>query len=93
MTSVKDPKIHRSLTPDRARSEPFSFGEISFFLNLHLSSGDGLADLPATLPRVQTALDVLGTLLDNLGTLGEDELDVRGVGHVRVDLELLEEAW
>lgn len=32
-----------------------------------------------------TADDSLG-LLDNLLTLGKDELDVAGVGHVRVDL-------
>jgi hypothetical protein len=54
-----------------------------------LRGGDGLADLAATLPRVQSALDGLGTLLDDLGTLGEDELDVGGVGHVRVDLDVL----
>jgi|SRR5690242_17538209 len=51
-----------------------------------LRRGDGLADLTATLPGVQSALDGLGGLLDDLGTLGEDELDVGGVGHVRVDL-------
>jgi hypothetical protein len=56
----------------------------------NLSSGDGLAGLLATLPRVQAALDGLGTLLDDLSTLGEDELDVGGVGHVRVDLDLSE---
>ena len=31
--------------------------------------------------------DLLGGLLDNLGALGEDHLDVAGVGHVGVDLE------
>jgi hypothetical protein len=51
-----------------------------------LCSGDGLADLLATLPRVQTALADLRALLDDLGTLDEDELDVGGVRHVRVDL-------
>lgn len=57
--------------------------------NSHLSGSDGLADTLATLPRVQprdlTVSDV-GTLLDDLLALGEDELDVAGVGHVRVDL-------
>ena len=65
---------------------------MTFFLaqRLHLllvlAGGDGLADLTATLPRVQSAIDGGGSLLDNLGALGEDELDVGGVGHVRVDL-------
>jgi hypothetical protein len=31
--------------------------------------------------------NLLRGLLDNLGALGEDQLDVAGVGHVRVDLE------
>ena len=35
-----------------------------------------------------TADDSLG-LLDNLLTLGKDELDVAGVGHVRVDLYVM----
>ena len=56
------------------------------FLRNCLRRGDGLADLTAALPGVQSALDTLGGLLDDLGTLGEDELDVGGVGHVRVDL-------
>jgi hypothetical protein len=54
----------------------------------NLSSGDGLSGLLATLPRVQAALDGLGTLLYDLGTLNEDKLDVGGVGHVRIDLDL-----
>ena len=54
-----------------------------------LRSGDGLANLTATLPGVQSALDGLGGLLDNLSTLGEDKLDVGGVGHVGVDLDVL----
>lgn len=32
--------------------------------------------------------DLLGSLLDDLSTLGEDHLDVAGVGHVRVDLRV-----
>lgn len=84
---MKDPIIHRSLTP---RPCPCLVLLSSLKLE-HLSctclrSGDGLADLTATLPGVQSALDGLGGLLDNLGTLGEDELDVGGVGHVGVDL-------
>lgn len=31
--------------------------------------------------------NLLRGLLDNLGALSEDQLDVAGVGHVRVDLE------
>jgi hypothetical protein len=54
-----------------------------------LSGGDGLADAGTALPGVQaellTAGDLLG-LLDDLLALGEDELDVAGVGHVGVDL-------
>lgn len=34
-------------------------------------------------------LEGRGTLLDLLIGLGEDELDVAGVGHVRVDLKTL----
>lgn len=51
-----------------------------------LSGGDGLAQTGTTLPgaEVVTANDGLG-LLDNLLALGEDELDVARVGHVRVD--------
>ena len=66
---------------------PFAFASTRTpFLRNCLRSGDGLADLTATLPGVQSALGTLGGLLDDLGTLGEDELDVGGVGHVRVDL-------
>ena len=54
----------------------------------HLSSGDSLADAGAALPRAKVG--VLANnglrLLDGLLGLGEDELDVAGVGHVRVDL-------
>ena len=56
-----------------------------------LCGSDGAADLRATLSGGQAdlfALDDLGTLLDDLLTLGQDELDVAGVGHVGVDLEI-----
>jgi len=67
-----------------------TFSSLKHFSLLLLRGGDGLAGLLATLPRVQSALDGLGTLLDDLGALGEDELDVGGVRHVGVDLEGLE---
>lgn len=58
-----------------------------------LSGGDGLAELGATLPGGEAdglALDGLGGLLDDLLAFGEDEFDVARVGHVRVDLGLLD---
>lgn len=61
---------------------------VSIFFT-RLCGGDGLADLTATLPRVQSALDGRGSLLNDLGALGEDELDVGGARHVWVDLEVL----
>lgn len=47
------------------------------------------ADLGTTLAgrEVSLLLKVGGTLLDLLVGLGEDELNVAGVGHVGVDLE------
>jgi hypothetical protein len=53
----------------------------------NLSSGDGLANAGTALPRAKVLIanDSLG-LLDSLLGLGEDELDVAGVGHVGVDL-------
>jgi hypothetical protein len=85
---MKDPIIHRSLTP-RPCPCLVLFSSLNFnHLSGHrLCGGDGLADLTATLPGVQSALDGLVGLLDNLGTLGEDKLDVGGVRHVRVDLQ------
>ena len=55
--------------------------------NPNLCGGDRAADADTTLSRreVVVAVDGLG-LLDGLLSLGEDELDVAGVGHVRVDL-------
>ena len=51
--------------------------------------GDGTTGLGTALAGVETgglALDDVGTLLDDFLTLGQDELDVAGVGHVGVDL-------
>ena len=59
-------------------------------LTRHLRSSDGLAGGATALPGVQTgilALNDLGGLLDGLLALGEDQLDVAGVGHVGVDLD------
>ena len=68
-----------------------SLQRLLFPLPLLLRGSDGLADGAATLPGVQSALEGLGGLLDNFGGLGEDELNVGGVAHVRVDLDMLEE--
>lgn len=55
---------------------------------LYLSGGDGLAETGTALSRAEVLVtlgDGIG-LLDDLISLGEDELDVAGVGHVGVDL-------
>lgn len=54
----------------------------------HLCGSEGLAETGATLSagQVLTANNLLG-LLDNLLSLSQDELDVAGVRHVRVNLE------
>lgn len=55
-----------------------------------LCLNESLADLGAALAGGQMGLlEGRGTLLDLLIGLGEDELDVAGVGHVRVDLKTL----
>lgn len=57
----------------------------------HLSRGDGAALALSTLAGVEAgtlAGNGLGSLLNNLLALGEDHLDVAGVGHVRVDLKM-----
>lgn len=54
---------------------------------MRLGGGQGLAGADAALPGGEVLLatdDGLG-LLDDLLALGEDELDVAGVGHVGVD--------
>ncbi|KAJ3517731.1 hypothetical protein NM208_g14662 [Fusarium decemcellulare] len=59
-----------------------------FVYGLCLSGGDGLAETSAALSRAEVLL-ALGNgigLLDDLLTLGQDELDVAGVGHVGVNL-------
>lgn len=57
---------------------------------IRLCLGEGTTDLGTALAGRETSLGLeggLGTLLDLLIGLGEDELDVAGVGHVGVDLE------
>jgi hypothetical protein len=58
-----------------------------FIMIARLSGGDGLAETGAALPRGQVGVAAgnLVGLLDNLLTLGQDELDVAGVRHVGVD--------
>lgn len=54
----------------------------------HLRSSDSTSGPRATLPGVQSRVfpsQSLRTLLHNLLALGQDELDVARVGHVRVD--------
>ena len=54
----------------------------------HLSGDGGLGAAGTTLAAGKVLGDnLLGGLLHNLGALGEDHLDVAGVGHVGVDLE------
>lgn len=57
---------------------------------LRLGGGNGLGaggtTLAAALVETLLAVDLLGSLLDDLLTLGKDHLNVAGVGHVRVDL-------
>jgi hypothetical protein len=58
----------------------------------NLCSSDGPPDALSTLPRVQPSLltlDDLWSLLDNLLSFGQDQLDVARVRHVRVDLRRL----
>lgn len=54
----------------------------------YLGGGDGLAHASTTLSGVQAVLTTSNSLglLDDLLSLGEDKLDVAGVGHVGVDL-------
>lgn len=57
---------------------------------------EGTADLSTTLAGAEVStllLDNLGSLLDGLLTLGKDELDVAGVGHVGVDLDSQLVSW
>jgi len=57
-------------------------------LMTRLSGGDGLGAAGTTLAAGKVLGDKgLRGLLHNLGALGEDHLDVAGVGHVRVDLK------
>lgn len=54
---------------------------------IRLCLDESTADLGATLAGRETDLGVGGGLLDLLVGLGQDELDVARVAHVRVDLE------
>jgi hypothetical protein len=54
---------------------------------IRLCLDESTADLGATLAGREADLLVGAGLLDLLSSLGEDELDVAGVGHVGVDLE------
>lgn len=51
-----------------------------------LCLNESTAELSTTLAGAEADLLVLGGLGDGLLSLGEDELDVAGVGHVGVDL-------
>lgn len=56
------------------------------FPTTRLCLGESTADLGAALAGREAGLEVLlGGLLDLLIGLGEDELDVAGLGHVGVD--------
>ena len=52
-----------------------------------LCGGNGLAAGSTTLSAAQVGITVDLGLLDDLITLGEDQLDVAGVRHVGVNLE------
>jgi hypothetical protein len=54
---------------------------------IRLCLNESTADLGATLAGREADSLVRGALLDLLVSLGEDELNVAGVGHVGVDLE------
>ena len=81
-------KCHAHVHRIRKKAKPSTSSVQSLFPSAHLSGGDGLAPSGTTLPRGQV-LATLNSLrlLDNLVTLGQDQFDVAGVRHVRVDLE------
>lgn len=81
-------KCHAHVHRFRKKAKP-STSSVQFpFLarQNRLGGGDGLAPSGTTLPRgkVLATLNSL-RLLDNLVTLGQDQLDVAGVRHVGVD--------
>ena len=83
-------KMPCSRTPFRKKSEARNQNIPSsnhLAIKAHLSGSDGTVDASATLAggKVLLANNGLG-LLDDLIGLGEDHLDVAGVGHVGVDL-------
>lgn len=64
------------------------FSNVPYSPAIRLCLGDGTADLSAALAGGKTGLGLEGLSLGNsLVGLGEDELDVAGVGHVGVDLD------
>jgi hypothetical protein len=58
-----------------------------------LRSCNGPADLTTLLPGVQSAVARVVCLLYVLGGLDQDQLNVAGVRHVRVDLDSISECW
>ncbi len=83
-------RVHR---PKGKPSPQFNrpFPESVAMSSHHLSSSDSLAHTGASLPRAQVSDLTAGNslrLLDNLLALGQDQLDVAGVRHVRVDLQV-----
>lgn len=80
--------LKSAVTDNHAYHSATSIKAPAFSLT-HLGGGDGLAGARTALPRVQAdllACDNSIGLLDDLLGLGEDQLNVAGVGHVRVDL-------
>ena len=80
-------RVKANTSSSRSRlSNPTSRNPESFH---HLRGGDGLAAQGTALSGAQVGVlagDGGIGLLDHLLTLGQDQLDVAGVGHVGVDL-------
>ena len=75
--------------PSTDERPPFIHSGREFLSSVRLSGGKGLANAGTALTGVEAellTLDDLGGLLDDLLTLGKDELDVAGARHVGVDL-------
>lgn len=80
--------IHSRCTELRSFPSQKSFHIVPshLLMAIRLCLDESTADLGTTLAGRETDLGVGGALLDLLIGLGEDELDVAGVGHVGVDL-------